>query len=60
MTSPHSYHTLCAESFIAEQQAHIELERHFETCPECKKIEPAICREALKIIDQVNNQPKEK
>lgn len=51
-TTPDRYHTLCAESFIAETHSHIALELHFQTCPECQRLLPDHCPVAQKIIEQ--------
>lgn len=50
--TPDRYHTLCAESFMAEVRSHVALEKHFQTCPECQKLFPNHCEVAAKIIEQ--------
>lgn len=48
----HPYWQQCVESFLAETQAHIALEKHFRECPECEKLHPEVCEKAKEIIEQ--------
>lgn len=57
--TPNPYYTLCVESFLAETRAHIQLEEHFKTCPECDRLHPEVCEKAKEIIEQQNQQTHE-